>query len=144
MRSCCASLLRPTCLTPGWRTLPTGFVITREYTAFLLKLRSELSSALSDAGGILSGDVTGGLVVTSDSTSSILLDVAVSDSITVSISFLLLAMALRSLRLIAFAFASLVAAFGGAFLLIWPLTTSMNVPNFTTSLVISTLIRSAA
>jgi hypothetical protein len=61
-------------------------------------------------------------------------------TVTVSLSFMLLGGALRSFRLIGVAFIALVAAFGFAFALVWPLTTSMNVPNFTTSLVLSTLI----
>ena len=121
-------------------TSTEGFVVSQRFKDFLEALRSELSAALSDAGGAVRGLATGGLVVTADSTSAILQDVALSDGITVSMSFLLLAAALRSLRLIAVAFASLVAAFGGAFLLAWPLTTAMNVPNFTTSLLISTLV----
>lgn len=46
----------------------------------------------------------------------------------------------RSLRLILLTFLCLVASFGGAFLLTWPLTTALSTPNFTTSLIISTLV----
>jgi hypothetical protein len=42
--------------------------------------------------------------------------------------------------LIALTFAALVAAFGGAFLLTWPLTKAMSTPNFVTSLLIATLV----
>ncbi len=121
-------------------TSTQGFIVSKSYTDFLQGLRKELRAALRDVNGTVSGEVTGGLAVTSDSTTAILQDVAKSDGITVTISFLLLAAALRSVRLITLAFACLVASFGGAFLLTWPLTTAMNTPNFVTSLVISTLI----
>ena len=117
-----------------------GIVLSKAYKDFLEALREELASVVSASGGTLTAGATGNLPINADSAASITLDIGRSDSITVSISFLLLACALRSLRLIALTFAALVAAFGGAFLLAWPLTKAMNTPNFTTSLLISTLV----
>ena len=45
-----------------------------------------------------------------------------------------------SVRLIALTFVALVASFGGAFLLLWPLTGALSTPNFVTSMMISTLV----
>ena len=116
-----------------------GAVLSKRFTDFLDALRVEVASAVADVGG-LKGEVTGGLVVTADSGAAILGEVASSDGITVTLSFLILACAIRSMRMIAVAFSALVVAFGFAFILIWPLTGAMRVPNFTTSLVTSTLI----
>ena len=117
-----------------------GYKVTMKYTEFLTDLRQELKDALGVAGGALHGGITGSLPISSDSGSSITLDIAQSDAVTVTLSFLLLALALRTIRLIALTFVALCAAFGGAFLLIWPLTNDMSTPNFVTSLVISTLV----
>jgi len=117
-----------------------GLVLTQRYRDFLVALREEVHSAVDASAGALTAGVTGQLPINADSAASITLDIGRSDSITVSISFLLLALALRSIRLIALTFAALVAAFGGAFLLTWPLTTAMSTPNFVTSLLISTLV----
>ena len=117
-----------------------GYKVSTKYSEFLTDLRSELADALDAAGGVLHGGVTGNLPISADSGASITMDIGQSDAVTVSLSFLLLALALRSLRLIALTFVALCAAFGAAFLLIWPLTTAMSTPNFVTSLVISTLV----
>ena len=47
---------------------------------------------------------------------------------------------MRLFRLIALTFINLVFSFAGSFLLTWPLTTKLNTPNFTTSLIIATLV----
>ena len=117
-----------------------GYVVSTRFTAFLKDLRAALHAALRDAGGALGGGITGNLPISADSGSSITADIGQSDAVTVTLSFLLLACALRSLRLIALTFVALCAAFGAAFLLIWPLTEAMSTPNFVTSLVISTLV----
>ena len=117
-----------------------GYKVTPKYTEFLKDLRDELADALDAAGGALQGGVTGNLPISADSGASITMDIGQSDAVTVSLSFLLLALALRSIRLIMLTFIALCAAFGAAFLLIWPLTTAMSTPNFVTSLVISTLV----
>jgi uncharacterized membrane protein YdfJ with MMPL/SSD domain len=121
-------------------TSTEGFSISAAFKAFLKALKEEIADAVHASGGALSGDVTGTLPINAESSSSITLDIGRSDAVTVSLSFLLLALALRSLRLIALTFAALVAAFGGAFMLTWPLTTRLATPNFVTSLIISTLV----
>ena len=117
-----------------------GYQLSVQYNDFLKGLREELADVLDAAGGALHGGITGRLPISFDSATSITLDIAQSDAVTVTLSFLLLALALRSIRLIALTFLALCASFGAAFLLVWPLTTDMNTPNFTTSLVISTLV----
>ena len=102
-----------------------GYKVSVKYTEFLTDLRQELKDALAAAGGALHGGITGSLPISSDSGSSITFDIAQSDAVTVTLSFLLLALALRTIRLIALTFVALCAAFGGAFLLIWPLTNDM-------------------
>ena len=116
-----------------------GAVLSARFTKFLTALRAEVDSAVGDAGGI-NGQVTGGLVLTADSGAAILGEVGASDGVTVTLSFLILACAIRSLRLIAVALSALIVAFGFAFIFLWPLTTALRVPNFTTSLLTSTLI----
>ncbi len=117
-----------------------GYTVNNAYLEFLKDLRAELAAALASAGGALHGGVTGNLPISADSGASITVDIGQSDAVTVTLSFLLLALALRSIRLIALTFVALCAAFGSAFLLIWPLTGAMSTPNFVTSLVISTLV----
>ena len=117
-----------------------GITLSKRYKAFLEALRAETEAAVQASAGALVSGITGNLPINADSASSITLDIGRSDAITVTISFLLLACALRSLRLIALTFAALVAAFGGAFLLTWPLTKAMSTPNFVTSLLIATLV----
>lgn len=147
-------------------TTTEGQTLSKRSAAFLKDLNAAVDGAVSAHGaGGLTAHVSGFLQISTDSSNGILMDVAITDcsacpfpshralpphitltspphtpTVTVSLSFCLLGAALRSLRLIGVAFLSLVAAFGFAFALVWPLTTSMNVPNFTTSLVISTLI----
>ena len=136
-----APMLAPageSCLVQYFST--EGITLSKRYKAFLEALREEVDAAVKASAGALSAAVTGNLPINADSASSITLDIGRSDAITVTISFLLLALALRSLRLIALTFAALVAAFGGAFLLTWPLTKAMNTPNFVTSLLIATLV----
>lgn len=67
--------------------------------------------------------------MSADSATSITQDIGMSDGITVTVSFLVLAVALKSLRLIAVAFICLLGAFGGAFLLTWPLAKRISTPN---------------
>ena len=117
-----------------------GYIVSVKYTEFLTDLRQQLKDVLSGGGGLLHGGITGDLPISSDSGASITMDIAQSDAVTITLSFLLLALALRSIRLIALTGVALCAAFGGAFLLIWPLTNDMSTPNFVTSLVISTLV----
>jgi hypothetical protein len=117
-----------------------GYKIGKRFRDFLEALREELSAAVDASGGTLRGDTTGNLPINADSSAAITADIGQSDGVTVTLSFLLLALALRSLRLIMLTFVALCAAFGGAFLLTWPLTGSMSTPNFVTSLLISTLV----
>lgn len=122
-------------------TTTQGQALTDNSRNFLKDLTDAVSNALAaNSGGGLRAEITGFLQISTDSSTDILLDVAVTDVITVSLSFCLLGAALRSLKLIGVAFLALVAAFGFAFALVWPMTKTQNVPNFTTSLVISTLI----
>ena len=118
-----------------------GATVSPRYRALMADLRAALRQAL-DAAPVdaLQGGVTGALVITADSSAAVAHDIAASDGATVSISFLLLAVALRSLRLVALTAAALAAAFGAAFLLTWPLSAALSTPNFTTSLLISTLV----
>ena len=122
-------------------TSTQGQALSANAQSFLKDLNTATTNAVAaHSGGGLKADITGFLQISVDSSTSILLDVAVTDCITVTLSFILLGCALRSFKLIGVAFLALVAAFGFAFMLTWPLTTTQNVPNFTTSLVISTLI----
>ena len=136
-----APMLAPageSCLVQYFST--EGITLSKRFKDFLEALREEVDAAVQASAGALTAGVTGNLPINADSASSITLDIGRSDAITVTISFLLLALALRSLRLIALTFAALVAAFGGAFLLTWPLTKAMSTPNFVTSLLIATLV----
>ena len=145
-------------------TTTEGQVLSKRSNAFLKDLNAAVDNSIASHGtGGIKAHVSGFLQISTDSSNGILLDVAITDcsaclfpfspprmpsltccrlpaTVTVSLSFMLLGGALRSFRLIGVAFIALVAAFGFAFALVWPLTTRMNVPNFTTSLVISTLI----
>ena len=118
-----------------------GATVTPRYRDLMTDLRAVLRDALDAApAGSLQGGITGALVINADSAAAVAKDIATSDGATVSVSFLLLAAALRSLRLVALTAAALAAAFGAAFLLTWPLSASLSTPNFTTSLLISTLV----
>ena len=136
-----APMLAPTgeaCLVQYFST--EGVTLSKRFKDFYEALQAETDAAVQASAGALVSGITGNLPINADSASSITLDIGRSDAITVTISFLLLACALRSLRLIALTFAALVAAFGGAFLLTWPLTKAMSTPNFVTSLLIATLV----
>jgi uncharacterized membrane protein YdfJ with MMPL/SSD domain len=118
-----------------------GATVTPRYRDLMHDLRAVLRDALDAApAGSLQGGITGALVINADSAAAVAQDIATSDGATVSVSFLLLAAALRSLRLVALTAAALAAAFGAAFLLTWPLSATLSTPNFTTSLLISTLV----
>ena len=117
-----------------------GAAVTKDYRAMLADMRAALQDALDVAPGALQGGITGALVINADSAEAVARDIGSSDGVTVAISFLLLAAALRSVRLVALTAAALAAAFGAAFLLTWPLSASLSTPNFTTSLLISTLV----
>lgn len=117
-----------------------GSSASPRYEEFLADLRSSLSDAVSASGGQITGEVTGALAVSVDSSGALTAEIGQSEGPAITVAFILLACAMRSARLIGLTFIALVSAFAGAFLLTWPLTTVLSTPNFVTSMMISTLV----
>ena len=116
-----------------------SYKVTNQFKAFISDLTSLSDRITAGSGGALAADPTGVLVLMSEANDTLLLDAAITDSITLFLAFNLLALALRSQRLMALACAALAVAAGGAFALSWALTTAMETPNFAVSVILSTL-----
>ena len=117
-----------------------GAAVAKPFRALLNDMRLALADAVRDSQGALTGDITGNLVINADSADANAEETSRSDGITVTLSGVMLAVALRSLRLVLLTVAALALAFGGAFICTWPITVAMHTPTFVISLMTSTLV----